>query len=426
MRYEDFKIRFLRPRETEGDSDTYTISIESPAGNDEGIFALPFTLDDLEEKLTASGLVTRGASPQRAVIKQREVDSSMRAIGEQLFAALIHDKNIRHLYLRNLSKTLEHPELGLRIKLCVNPEYPKLARLMNLPWEYMYDALEMRDYLSLFERFPIVRFLDLQRPVGPVGVDELPLKILVVLSSPTNYPELDIEKERTLLLDAFAGDAAVELTVLESATLLEMRNALSKGDYHILHYIGHGGFDEASGEGILVFEDGDRKGISVSGERLKRALRGSSVGIVFLNACETARISADRDPFAGVAPSLMIENILAVVAMQFPISDTSAIVFSRDFYTALAQGDPIDQAVTKGRQAIDFATLETVEWGIPVLFMRSEDGVVFNMREKARPVRQAPLPAQAGPLFCRKCGERLIAGAQFCKNCGTNVISRGG
>ncbi len=432
MIYEDFKIRFLRPRGGKDGSGTYTISIESPAGNDEGVFVLPFTPDDLAEKLTASGLVTRSASPEPAVVKQDEVSSSMRAVGEQLFSALIQEKNVRHLYLKNLSTAVEHGERGLRIKLCVNPDYPELATLMNLPWEYMFDSLEKRDYLGLFESLPIVRFLDLHRPVGPVSVDKLPLKILVMVSSPSNYPELDVEKEKALLVEALAGHEAIELTVLEEPTLLGMRKTLASGKYHIFHYIGHGGFAEDTGEGKLVFEDDDGMGVAVSGERLKRALRGSSVGIVFLNACETARVAADKDPFAGVALSLMIENILAVVAMQFPISDTSAIQFSREFYTALAEGDPIDQAVTKGRQAIDFGTQETLEWGIPVLFMRSHDGVVFNMKETAKPraarggteVRR--LRAELALQFCRKCGDRLMAGGQFCRKCGAKVRSRGG
>jgi len=454
MEYKDFKIRFLRPHYLPDRGEVFTISVESPAGNDQGEFIIPFSHQDLTQKLLSSGLVTRSGSFERAQVNNEKVYTTMNELGTQLFSAIFGDKNIKDLYLKNLSMIQGHSETGLRIKLCINPEYQDLARLMNLPWEYIYDPLEKRDFLNLFEALPVVRYLDLKRPVGPIKVDKLPLKILVMLSSPADYPELDIKKEKLLLREAFVKHPEIQVDFLEKASLLDLKDRLSEDEYHIFHYIGHGGFDKETGQGILIFEDPDGGGFFVSGEKLKRAFRGSSVGIVFLNACETARISAEKDPFAGVASSLMIENILAVVAMQFPISDTSAIVFSKKFYTSLAQGNPIDQAVTKSRQAIDLSSFETLEWGIPVLFMRSENGVVFELKEKAkleempstqpsstrisepegipghgrqqtRSIKDKEIPAKEEKpklKFCRACGERLVSGAKFCKNCGTKII----
>lgn len=119
----------------------------------------------------------------------------------------------------------------------------------------------------------------------------------------------------------------------------------------------------------------------------------------------------------------MIENIFAVVAMQYPISDRSAIVFSKKFYTSSAQGYPIDQAIAKSRKAIDFSSLEAFEWGIPVLFMRSEDGVIFELKEKAE-IEEESIPKMEPSVtfkFCKKCGEKLIPGTKFCKICGGRI-----
>lgn len=437
MKYNDFKIRFLKPYTAQDGGEVFPISAESPSGNDQGEFVIPFSTDALEEQLVECGLVTRSASPEMAQVNNERISTTMHDLGRQLFNAIFGNKNIGELYLKNLSKIQEHTDLGLRIKLCINPEYHELARLMNLPWEYMLDTTEKKDFLGLFETLPIVRFLDLKRPMGPIKVEKLPLKILVMIASPAGYPKLDVEEEKKLLLEAFANRKEIQIDFIEKATLLALKDQLSENSYHIFHYIGHGGFDGKTGKGVLVLEDDDGNSVLVAGEKLKRVFRDSSIGIIFLNACETARMSAEKDPFAGIASSLMIENIFAVVAMQFPISDVSAIVFSKKFYTSLAQGNPIDQAVSRSRQAVDLCANETLEWGIPVLFMRSEDGVVFELKEAAKPdeprleepknvskaTRSGVSVEKEKPifLFCIKCGERLIPGSTFCRKCGEMI-----
>ena len=63
----------------------------------------------------------------------------------------------------------------------------------------------------------------------------------------------------------------------------------------------------------------------------------------------------------------------AVVAMQYEITDGAAIEFSRDFYEALADSLPVDAAVTEARAAVSMDSM--LEWGTPVLYMRSPDGL---------------------------------------------------
>jgi hypothetical protein len=116
--------------------------------------------------------------------------------------------------------------------------------------------------------------------------------------------------------------------------------------------------------------------------------------LAVLNACEGARTAAD-DPFAGVATSLVQQEIPAVVAMQFEITDRAAIVFSRELYGALADGYAIDSAVAEARKAI-FADDNDVEWGTPVLFMRSSDGRLFELGD-GPPVRPLPPPEPVRP-----------------------------
>ncbi len=74
----------------------------------------------------------------------------------------------------------------------------------------------------------------------------------------------------------------------------------------------------------------------------------------------------------------------AVLAMQFPISDPAAIALSREFYSALADGYPIDAALSEARKA-DQEAGGPLEWGTPVLFSRSDDNRLIEMPRRRRP-----------------------------------------
>jgi biotin carboxyl carrier protein len=69
------------------------------------------------------------------------------------------------------------------------------------------------------------------------------------------------------------------------------------------------------------------------------------------------------------------------VAMQYEITDKAAIEFSRDFYDAVADGLPVDAAVTEARAAVSMDSM--LEWGTPVLYMRSPDGRIFDLSAQA-------------------------------------------
>jgi tetratricopeptide (TPR) repeat protein len=97
---------------------------------------------------------------------------------------------------------------------------------------------------------------------------------------------------------------------------------------------------------------------------------------VFLNSCEGAR-GSEGDPFSGTAATLVRRGVPAVVAMQYQITDSAAIEFSRAFYESLADGLPVDAAVTEARVAVSMGSM--LEWGTPVLYLRSPDGRIFDI-----------------------------------------------
>ena len=124
---------------------------------------------------------------------------------------------------------------------------------------------------------------------------------------------------------------------------------------HILHFVGHGVFDESSQAGSLALEDARGRPHLVQGEQLATLLRNHpAMRLAYLNACEGA-LASGQSVFTGVAQTLVQEGVPAAVAMQAEISDTGAIELARTFYTALAGGRPVDAALTQARVALSVA-----------------------------------------------------------------------
>src|SRR4029450_4621781 len=48
---------------------------------------------------------------------------------------------------------------------------------------------------------------------------------------------------------------AVTIDWLEEASLRALQRQLRQADYHVFHFIGHGGYDHDADDGVLLFED---------------------------------------------------------------------------------------------------------------------------------------------------------------------------
>ncbi len=361
-------LNFDLTLETVGDDAHRAAVTSSPAGETSTTFKVPFSPLEIENFLLRVGRPRRGL---------RRIDSpEMHAA--QTFGSRLYDTvfagEVGTAYRRSLDAA-ERDGKGLRLRLRLTGA-PDLG---DLPWEYLYSE-GLGDFLVLSDRRPMVRYPELPVSVRPLLV-EAPLRILLLISAPSDYPTLDVEAEEARLRDALAGvidDGRAELMTLERATLSELQRALRREDVHILHYIGHGGFDRANDEGVLVLEDEQGRGRMVSGRSLGTILHDHDpMRLLVLNACEGARTGTE-DPFGGVAPELTRRGAPAVVAMQFEITDGAAIQFAREFYLALADGYPVDAAVSAARKAI-FAGGNDIEWGTPVLYLRAPSGEVFEM-----------------------------------------------
>ena len=401
--YENFDLLF----ESLADGTFRSRVAASPVGaGASATFAMPFDATELENLLLK-------LDPGRSQMRRASADPRPKAsveLGGRLFDAAFGEE-VLLAWTRSQDATREAGE-GLRLRLQLT-DAPVIA---GLPWELLYDR-RSNTFPAQSERTPVVRYLEVVQPPRPLAV-EGPLRILVVLSSPTDLPELDVEAEWRRMQDLLAPrveSGAVHLDRLPAPTTGELAAWLRSHATHVLHVIGHGDYDETQQEGVLYFCDQYGRSVPVPAGVLGPYLHDHDpLRLVFLNACQSGRLGA-ADPFSGMAGRLVQQDCTAVVAMQFPVSDGAATAFTGEFYAALADGMPVDQAVTSARKGLlaGYAS----EWATPVLYLNAPDGQVFEgVAPSAAPPAGAPaetsrIPAPAAPpLPRRRPGRRRLIG----------------
>lgn len=365
MQYHDFTLLF-----TSGANDSLQVRvIKSDEGEAAARFVPPFSQREVHEIIQGLRRTHRTAHDQIG-----PTTLSLEEFGTQLFDSLFVG-NVGELFQRCLGRMSGQEDLGLRLKLRIDPGEHGLSVVYTLPWEFLYQA-ETREFLGLSRSISIVRTLEVAQPAITVPRPAT-LRVLAVVPSPTDAAQLDLGRELRVLRETFRGSLrSVELDVVEPATISAVQLALQKRPYHILHFSGHGEL-RPSGESGLIFENEASRASFVHSTSLADTLRRvASLRLVLVNACNTATI-AEADAFSSVASALVGGGIPAVIASQFPITDPAAINFSRAFYSGLSQGYSLDEAVAEGRLAIKLESTDPVEWGTPTLFTRLPDNTLF-------------------------------------------------
>lgn len=358
--------------------------LRSPMGSASSRFVLPFSDIEIENVLLKLSRVRRGMRR----LESPEMEAA-RGFGGRLFDAVFSEET-RSLLRSSLSEA-NRQDAGLRLRL----RFGDAPELMELPWEYLYDRTGDH-FFVLSSETPLVRYLEVAEPVRPPVV-EPPLQILFMAANPPGYPPLEVDREWQKLQDSVAElerQHLVHLTRLADGSLATLQRQLRHQQYHVFHFVGHGAFDHSAQDGVLLFEGEGSQGRPVAGRDLGVLLKDQRfLRLALLNACEGAR-TARGDPFAGVAQSLVQKGIPAVVAMQFEITDEAAITLAREFYSAIADGYPVDAALTEARKAI-FASASDIEWGTPVLYLSAPDGVIFDLARMPGVVSSEPSAAPA-------------------------------
>ena len=301
-------------------------------------------------------------------------------------------------------------QCGVRIRLQLADLNPEIAAI---PWEFLY-AEPRGGFLASSVRTPVVRFvkgsLDRRDPEA-----RLPFNLLVVI--PT-VPDLDVDSEKRRINEALEGiDPKVTPTYLEgTVTRDKLNDTLTNEDFDFVHFIGHGDFKD--GKGLLRLNRDDIEPDWIDERALAELVKNhEAIKLIVLNTCRGAEASTSR-AFAGLAPQLVLAGqVPAVVAMQYPITDEEALAFVHAFYHALFQGSgrgSVDAAITAARSSLsrDFPGKRAI--GLPVLFTRYNEGVLFKVVTDAagrRPASYSPAERDGEEAIIRDT-ENAIENAQ--------------
>ncbi|MET9890371.1 CHAT domain-containing protein, partial [Streptomyces sp. NPDC006465] len=365
----ELQICKLHPRE-------YEVRVVKAAAGGEPRAPLILNVDELlEQRPALEDKVVFSAEPTRRAVRPSE--QLVQRVGRQLFDALFSDQ-ILVTYRASLGVAQERQEC-LQIVLRLDP--PELALL---PWEALFD-FRNDSYVCLQE--PIVRHLPSERTLNPLPVQP-PLRILAVIASPRGLPLLDTNAERARLEEALAEQVkagSVELVWLTDASWTSLHNRLHAGPWHVLHFIGHGDYDLHYEEGQIALVGAGGRAQMVEAFRLAQLIRLANPvpRLVVLNSCASAQGGAG-DGFSSTGAALVRSGINAVAAMQFSISDDASVCFAHGFYTALAYGRRVDDAVRSGRLSMLGAS-KSLEWITPVLYVHGEADVLFDLTAQPQP-----------------------------------------
>ncbi|WP_435984123.1 CHAT domain-containing WD40 repeat protein [Terrabacter sp. LjRoot27] len=302
-------------------------------------------------------------------------EEQLRDVGQRLFDALFQG-TINGAYRASMMVAQRN---GERLRIVLRLNAPGLAAL---PWEAMWDP-EVESYTCMRE--PLVRHVPAPYTLDPLEV-VAPLRILGLTASPRGLPELDVEAEQEHLSTALARpieDGLIEIQWLRQATWDRVHDLLLSGQWHVVHFVGHGDYDVEAEQGVIALVGPDGRKDLVDAERLATLLGEAepTPRLVVLNSCSSGE-AGSQDLFSGTAAALVRSGISAVAAMQFTISDDAALRFARGFYTALAHGRDIASAIRAGRIEI-LGAPRSLEWVTPVLYLRGDNARLFDLRRPA-------------------------------------------
>lgn len=158
--------------------------------------------------------------------------------------------------------------------------------------------------------------------------------ILLVCANPRGSDPLrTAEEDRTLResLRLSPNRDSFDVETLNAATIDDLRRALLRKPFNVVHFSGHGT------QGGLVFEDAQGNLMVPQSLALAELLQRRGVRVALLNACYSLSV--------GKISALGLDY---TVASTGPISDPGAIEFARGFYDAIGAGTDVPDAYAEG------------------------------------------------------------------------------
>ncbi len=341
--------------------------------------------------------------------------------GQRLFEILFADPELREAWGEARGRSRQR-----RVRLRIDPR-----ELRGLPWELLRDD---DDVLSAAAHTPFSRYLPTDQAWGG-AIAARPIRVLAVISNPIDLqakyglPIAVFELEEMALREAlgmphpptpspdsnrtnqergsgplpspenhilsgaersrrtFSGEGlGVRLTFLSPPITLERLEDELRQGYHVLHFIGHGGFNTKDQQAALYLQKDDTTTQRVSDKEFAGMLKRlpHPPQLIVLAACQSATQSM-QEAFSGLGPQLVKIGVPAVIAMQDNVTVLTARKFGAKFYRRLLEHGTVDLAMNEARSTL--LTNGRYDAAVPVLFMRLRNGRLWG-----------EVPAQPAPI----------------------------
>jgi hypothetical protein len=247
----------------------------------------------------------------------------------------------------------------------------------DIPWEFARDP--NRETFLATEDVHFLRNVLTPIPIERISPSHTPLRMLITTAEPAGFELPAAKREAARIQQDLASqvkDNRMSIDLLDHATPASLHHRLVTGHHDIVHFIGHGSWNQ--GVSGLVLEDENGGRFDLDERNLREMFAGRKLRVVFLNACDTGRgTGSGSQPYSigGTAQSLFGRGIQVVVANQLKVRDRAAADFASQFYRYLAHGLSIVEATREARIAASYAERrESIDWAIPVVYARNAGG----------------------------------------------------
>ncbi|AOY80269.1 CHAT domain-containing protein [Moorena producens JHB] len=307
-----------------------------------------------------------------------------RLLGEALFDTLFDDV-LCYDFITFYNKVVHSKQQLLRVELDIDEQ--NIPEVAAFPWEFM--CLPENKHLGTMWLataadlvFSRLSSQWISAPPIELGANEK-MRIALVVSAPTNLNPVAYEEVQAAI-ETLAQEQPdqVELLPLVNRPSRKAIDKVLREKPHIFHFIGHGRFRNENGEIALVDEFDQAQWISAND--FSELFNKHRPGIIVLQACQGAMESTSKVS-VGLASKVVQQLIPVVVAMQYPVSNSTASRFACHFYQQLAQGKSADIAVQEGRREISLQSTgyRKRDFATPVIFMQVQDAQLLQPQNES-------------------------------------------
>lgn len=288
-----------------------------------------------------------------------------------------------------ISRVISHARQSSTRRVPSVLEFAGPSELLRVPFELMTSDNDFLCFESVINRslaiedLPAVKTRPFHSLVAHLIASDQPLNVLLIgVNSDGRIPGVTdeiIEIEACIrrgLGPLGIPHSIVKLTDAE-ATYDNVCERLTDGTVHVLHFAGHGRFDETLPEESGVVVDVGHSAQILSARALKALLAQSDVEIVVLSCCvgaQTAEDSGEGD-FQGTLEAIARAGVPTVLGYRWPVPDMSARSFALTFYAELMTTLSPGVALLRARNAASAEPhhgRDNPLWACPVLVSLAE------------------------------------------------------